>query len=116
LQLKLFVVLCGVQVLDELRLSRVLEREFRGVLVGCDTRFFYGLRQAERLLLIDPALRKLEERWAANNVEWLPVYRRLLAAWSAVRPAAQAILALFLPLLNDYERLGSEHEYTLSVR
>ena len=43
-------------------------------------------------------------------------YSRLLAQWSSVIPAARAVLTLFLPMLNDYERLGSENEYTLSIR
>jgi hypothetical protein len=99
-----------------MRSSKEFDRNFKGVVCGCDTRFFYGLRQAERLMLIDCALRRLEARWTENSVDWLKAYSRLLKQWDVVRPAAEAVLVLFLPLLNDYERLGSENEYTLSIR
>lgn len=92
------------------------DRDFTGVVCGCDTRFFYLLRQAERLLLIDAALRRLESRWIDHSVDWLGAYTKLLAQWSSVIPAARAVLALFLSLLDDYERAGSENEYTLSIR
>ena len=95
---------------------REIDRDFTGVVCGCETRFFYGLRQAERLLLIDTGLRRLETRWIDHSVDWLGAYTKFLAQWSFVIPVARAVLALFLPLLDDYERQGSENEYTLSIR
>jgi hypothetical protein len=79
-------------------------------------RFFYELRQSERLLDLDAALRALEARWIANGTSWTDAFSALLAKWSACLPAARAIHGLFLELLADYERMGSEYENSLSIR
>ena len=82
----------------------------------CPTRFFYVVYQLKRLLELDTALVDLRQRWSDAKVAWLTEFTTLHDAWNGQVTAANFITALFEPLVAQFTRLGSESEFTLSIR
>lgn len=85
-------------------------------LTACPTRFFYSLLQVRQLQKLDNWLDQLRTRWETGKVDWLGDFLARHDRWRGMRTVATQVLSLFEPLLKDYNRLGSEREYTLPVR
>jgi hypothetical protein len=82
----------------------------------CPTRFFYVVYQLLRLLELETALGDLRQRWSDAKVAWLTEFTTLHDAWNGQVTAAKYITGLFEPMVTQFTRLGSESEFTLSIR
>ncbi len=85
-------------------------------LTKCPTRFFYTLLQMKQLLRLEKVLALLATRWRTHKVRWLEEFNLLYDHWLGDRSKQMQLLDLFEPMLELYNRMGCENEYTLSIR